>query len=160
MAAPRNTLRRLQIFAWFIIGLGLVQTAGAVFASMSVDAATPGVQLAVAVGVGLVGASTVAARSRFLRRPWRFDDESTVAIDFAVRVLVQLILALGAANVGFAGAILTGAPWMVMLGLVFFVPPVVAALPTTRNVARIQGELDAQGSPYQLIDALRAADSV
>jgi hypothetical protein len=160
MAAPRNTLRRLQIFAWFIVGLGLVQAVGAVFAAMSVDTAGAGVQLAVAAGVGLVGASTVAARSRFLRRPWRLDDESTVAIDFAVRVLVQMILALGAANVAFAGAILTGAPWMVVIGLVFFLPPVVSALPTTRNLTRIQGELDAQGSPYQLVDALRAADSV
>jgi hypothetical protein len=160
VASSRNTLRRLRIFAWFIAALGAVQAVGAAFAATRVEQAGAGVQLAVAVGIGFVGASTVAARSRFLRRPWRFDDESALAIDFAVRVLVQLILALGAANVAYAGAILTGAPWMVVLGLVFFLPPVVAALPTSRNLARVQAELDEQGSPFELVDALRGADSV
>ena len=111
------------------------------FAAGSVDAASSGVQLAVAAGVALVGASTVAARARFLRRPWRIDDEHSVAVDYSVRLIVQVTLALGAANVAYAGAILTGAPWMVAVGLVFFLPPLAAAVPSRRNMASRAGRV-------------------
>ncbi len=158
--ATRNNLRRLTIFVWFIGALGLLQAVGSVFAATSVDPASPGVQLAVAAGVALVGASTVAARSRFLRRPWRVDDEHAVAVDFSVRVIVQVILALGAANVAYAGAILTGAPWMVALGLVFFLPPLAAALPSRRNVRRVQTELADGGCGFDLVESLQSGDTV
>jgi uncharacterized membrane protein len=158
--AARNNLRRLTIVVWFIGALGLLQAVGSVFAATSVDSATPGVQLAVAAGVALVGASTVAARSRFLRRPWRVDDEHAVAVDFSVRVIVQVILALGAANVAYAGAILTGAPWMVVLGLVFFLPPLAAALPSGRNVRRVQTELADAGCELDLVESLQSGDTV
>lgn len=160
MAPTRDNLRRLRIFAWFVCGLGLVQAVGAVFAARSVDPASAGVQLAVAVGVGLVGASTVAARASFLRRPWRTDDSHSLAVDYSVRLLVQVILALGAANVAYAGAILSGAPWMVVLGLVFFLPPLSAALPTERNLARVQTEVRGTGCPFDVVEAVRTGGTV
>jgi hypothetical protein len=156
----RNNLRRLTIFVWFIGGLGLLQAVGSVFAARSVEPAAPGVQLAVAAGVALVGASTVAARSRFLHRPWRTEEEHSVAVDYSVRLIVQVILALGAANVAYAGAILTGAPWMIAVGLVFFLPPLFAAVPSRRNVARVQSELAEAGCPFDLVESLRSGDTV
>jgi hypothetical protein len=77
-----------------------------------------------------------------------------------VRVVIQLVLALGAANVEFAGAIVTGAPWIVVLGLVFFVAPLVAAAPTIRNLERAQAALDDLGCRYDLVESLRSADTV
>jgi hypothetical protein len=156
----RDNLRRLRIFAWFIGALGLMQALGAVLAARTVDPASAGVQLAVAVGVGLVGASTVAARASFLRRPWKTHDAHALAVDYSVRLIVQVILALGAANIAFAGAILTGASWMVVLGLVFFVPPLAAALPTARNLARVQAEVRDAGCALDLVDALRTGGTV
>lgn len=154
-------MRRLRLFVAVVGVVGLVQAVGGVIAALRIDeAASAGVQLAVAVGVGLVGASTVAARTRFLRRPWRTDDAQALALDYSTRVVVQVVLALGAANVAYAGAILTGATWIVVLGLVFFVPPVLAAAPSDRNLARVEAELQAQSSPLRLVDSLRARDSV
>jgi hypothetical protein len=151
----------LQLFAWALAVIGLVQAVGAAFAAVNVDDPAPaGAQLAAAVGVALVGASTVAARGRFLRRAWRIDSPDTIAVDYSTRVVVQVILALGAANVAYAGAILTGAAWMVVIGLVFFVPPMAAALPTPRNLARTQAELDAQGCRFALVDCMRPTDTV
>jgi purine-cytosine permease-like protein len=156
----RDNLRRLRLFVWFIGVLGALQAVGALFAASSVDPATAGVQIAVAVGVALVGASTVAARSRFLRRPWRTEDEHAVVVDYSVRLIVQLVLALGAANVAYAGSILTGAAWMTVLGLVFFLPPLVAAAPSARNLGRVQRELTDAGCSFDLVEALRAGDTV
>jgi hypothetical protein len=156
--AARNNLRRLTIFVWFIGALGLLQAVGSVFAARSVDPAPAGVQLAVAAGVALVGASTIAARSRFLRRPWRIDDEHSVAVDYSVRLMVQVILALGAANVAYAGAIVTGAPWMIGVGLVFFLPPLTAALPSRRNLRRVQVELVDAGCEFDLVESLQSDD--
>jgi hypothetical protein len=158
--APRNNLRRLTVFVWFIGGLGGLQAVGSVFAARSVEPAAAGVQLAVAAGVALVGASTVAARSRFLRRPWRTGEEHEVAVDYSVRLIVQVVLALGAANVAYAGAILTGAPWMIAVGLVFFLPPLFAAVPNRRNLARVQTELADAGCGFDLIESLQSGDTV
>jgi hypothetical protein len=160
-ANQRNQLRRLSVFVWLIVVVGLVQAVGAAFAAVNVDdPAAAGVQFAVAVGVALVGASTVAARIRFTRRPWRTDAADALIVDFSTRVVVQVILALGAANVAFAGAILTGAPWMVVVGLVFFLPPMAVVVPTKQNLARVQTELDAQGCRLDLVECLRPTDSV
>lgn len=159
--ATRNNLCRLRVFVWIIGVVGVAQAAGAVVAAMSVDNPAPaGAQLAVAVGVALVGASTVAARTRFVRRPWRIDDPTSVAIDYASRVMVQVILALGAANIAFAAAIITGAPWIVAIGLVFFVAPLSAVVPTARNIGRAQTELDSQGCPFSLVESLQPRDTV
>ena len=156
-----KTLRRLKMFVWVVGAVGLVQAVGAVLAARSIeDPTSAGVQLGVAVGVGLVGASTVAARTRFVRRPWRVDDPTALALDYSTRVVVQVILALGAANVAYAGAIVTGAGWIVAIGLVFFVAPLVAVLPTGRNLARVEGELHAQGSRFGLLESLQSRDSV
>jgi hypothetical protein len=159
--AAHDNLRRVRWFFGVVVGIGLVQAvaAGAI-ASSSDQMASTGVQLAVAAGVALIGASTVAARSSFLRRPWNTASPAAVAVGYSMRVVIQLILALGAANVAFAGAIVTGAPWIVVLGLVFLVAPLVTAAPTKRNLARVQAALDDVGCRYDLVEALRSADTV
>lgn len=157
----RDNLRRLRIFVAVVAAIGLVQAVGAVVAAAGVDdAPSAGAQLAVAAGVALIGASTVAARSRFIRRPWKTDDLTELAVDYSTRIVVQVILALGAANIAYAGAILSGAPWIVAIGLVFFVAPMLSAVPTPRNVRRVQAELAAQGCPFDLVDSLRTGDTV
>jgi len=157
----RDNLKRLRLFFWVVAVIGVGQAVGAFIAAQSADdAPSAGVQLAVAVGVGLVGASTVAARARFVRRPWRTDSASAVAIDYSMRLVVQVILALGAANIAYAGAILSGAPWIVMIGLVFFVVPLVPVVPSARNMSKVQAELDARGCRFDLAESLRATDSV
>jgi hypothetical protein len=156
-----KTLRRLRAFVWVVGVVGLVQAVGAVVAARSIeDPTSAAAQLGVAVGVGLVGASTVAARTRFVRRPWRVDDATALALDYSTRVVVQVILALGAANVAYAGAIITGAGWIIAIGLVFFVAPLVAAVPSTRNLARVEAELEAQGSRFRLLESLQSRDTV
>jgi hypothetical protein len=161
MASSRDNLRRVRVFFVVVVVIGLVQAvAAAVIASSADDMAATGVQVAVAAGVALIGASTVAARNSFLRRPWNTESPGAVAVGYSVRVVIQLILALGAANVAFAGAIVTGAAWIVVLGLVFFVAPLLAAAPTARNLARTQAALDEAGCRFDLVDSLRSADTV
>lgn len=160
METPK-TLRRLKLFVVLVGVVGVAQAAGALLAARAVeDPASAGLQLAVAVGVGLVGASTVAARARFVRRPWRVEDPVALALDYASRVVVQVVLGLGAANIAYAGAILTGGGWIAVIGLVFLLPPLAAALPTVRNVGRVDRELAAQGSRIGVVEAFRARDSV
>jgi hypothetical protein len=159
--AGRDNLRRLRIFVAVIAVVGVVQAVGAVVAALGVDdEPSAGVQLAVAAGVAIIGASTVAARSRFLRRPWKTDNATSLAMDYSTRIVVQVILALGAANIAYAGAILSGAPWIVALGLVFFVVPLLSAVPTQRNVQRVQAELDALSCRFDLVESLRTSDTV
>jgi hypothetical protein len=159
--ASRQHLRRITIFFWIVAVLGIGQAVGAFVAAQNLaDRPSAGVQLAVAVGVGLIGASTVAARSRFVRRPWRIDSAESIAVDYSIRVVVQVILALGAANVAYAGAILSGASWIVVIGLVFFVAPLVSVVPSRRNLVRLQAELDAQGCSFDLVDSLGSTDTV
>jgi hypothetical protein len=159
--AGRDNLRRVRLFFGVVAGVGLVQAVAATVIAASADeTAATGVQVAVAAGVALIGASTVAARNSFLRRPWNLDSREAVAVGYSVRVAIQLVLALGAANVAYAGAIIVGTPWIVVLGLVFFVAPLLAAAPTARNLERAQASLDAAGCRYDLVESLRSADTV
>jgi hypothetical protein len=73
---------------------------------------------------------------------------------FVARWVVEVTLAFGAMNVGFVGALLTGAWWIGVLGLVFFLGPMPRLLPTEANVRRVEADLAARGTTVDLVAAL------
>ncbi len=156
-----NNLRRLTIFVWFIGALG---SAAGCRRGLRGDERRRRRQQACSSRWRRCrrwsGASTVAARSRFLRRPWRIDDEHSVAVDYSVRLIVQVILALGAANVAYAGAILTGAPWMVGVGSRVLPAAVVRRRAEPAQPGRVQAELAEAGCRFDLVESLRSGDTV
>jgi hypothetical protein len=157
-APPRagGQLRRLQLFVGLVLVVGVAQAIGAgVVAALDDSPATGGLQVAVALGVAVVGATALSARRRFLARPWGARDADDLVVAYAGRIVVLVVLALGSANVAYAGAIVVGAPWLVTIGLVLLVLPLAQTMPTARNLARIEAWLAAQGEPHQLAAALR-----
>ena len=149
-------LTRLRLFFAVVVAVAAVETA-ALFAITlgNDDPASTVVQFAVAAGVALVGSGMVVSRTRFLRRPWNTASDDAVVAGFVARWVVQVTLAFGAMNLGFAGAILTGASWIGLLGLVFFLAPLPRLVPTERNLHRVEAELAEQGAAVDLVAALR-----
>lgn len=152
-----NHLKRLRVFVWVVLVLGVAQAIGAAAVAASRDDPASGpVQLAVAVGVALVGASALGARRRMLDRPWRADTPEEVVYAYVGRLVVQVVLALGSATVAYAGALVTGGAWLVAIGLVLLVLPLAQAMPTDKHLARIQAWLSSHGVTHDLAAALRA----
>jgi len=149
-----------QAWAWLVGATAFVavETVAMVVVALGVEPpAPPGVQLLTAAGVAVVGSATVVARARFLRAPWRVDTEANLVAGYLARFAFQLVFAVGVANIGFAGAVITGAWWIAAAGLVFYVAPVLRIAPTSSNLATLQAGLDAQGCRLDLLTALRPA---
>jgi hypothetical protein len=148
-------LSRLRLFLALLVAVAVVETVAMVAVTLGDDEpAAPAAQLVVAAAVALVGSATVLTRARFLRRPWNTASDDAVVAGFVARWVVEVTLAFGAMNVGFVGALLTGAWWVGVLGLVFFLGPMPRLLPTEANVRRVEADLAARGTTVDLVAAL------
>ena len=149
-------LSRLRLFLALLVAVGAVETVAMVAVTVGDDEpASPAAQLAVAAAVALVGSATVLSRARFLRRPWNTASDDAIVAGFVARWVVQVTLAFGAMNVGFVGALVAGAWWIGLLGLIFFLAPLPRLLPTEANVRRVEADLAAGGTAVDLMGALR-----
>jgi hypothetical protein len=148
-------LARLRLFLALVVAVAAVETVAMVALTLGDDEPASGpAQVVVAVGVALVGSATVLSRARFLRRPWNTATDDAAVVGFVARWVVQVVLAFGVMNVGFVGALLTGAWWIGLVGLVFFLAPLPRLLPTDANVRRVESELAAAGTTVDLVAAM------
>jgi hypothetical protein len=149
-------LSRLRLFLALVVAVAAVETVAMVALTLGDDEpASAPAQFVVALAVALVGSATVLSRARFLHRPWNTATDDAVVAGFVARWVVQVVLAFGAMNVGFVGALLTGAWWIGVLGLVFFLAPLPRLLPTDANVRRVEADLAAGGTVVDLVAAVR-----
>jgi hypothetical protein len=110
------------------------------------------------VAVGLVGwALLTQVLGRVLPPPLTADDAVGLASSYRSRFFLRLAIFESAALLGFLAAIVTGHPWLHVLGLVSSEAGFASAAPTDANLARDQEALRDRGSDLDLVAALRGA---
>lgn len=104
--------------------------------------------------VATVGAIVVAAAWWIRRRPLRGRDEPGLARAYVARIMLAVAVAEVPVAIGFAGTLVAGEPWPVLLGAGSSLAALSFVAPTSADVNRRQAELTATGSALSLRNAL------
>jgi hypothetical protein len=111
------------------------------------------------VAVALVGWSLLTqVLGRVLPPPLAGEDAAELASSYRTRFFVRLAIFESAALLGFVAAIVTGNPWVHVIGLVSTEAGFAAAAPTDTNLARDQEALRGRGSALDLVASLRGVE--
>jgi hypothetical protein len=102
------------------------------------------------------GALVVAAVWWIRRRPMRADDDDGLARVFFARTVLGVAVSEIPFLVGFAGTMVAGDRWPVLVGTAFGAIALSLVAPTDREIDRRQAELGEAGSGLSLRDALGA----
>jgi Na+/melibiose symporter-like transporter len=152
-------LRQLQLMFTAVVG-GLVMF-GVLLPLL--ELAPKGDALPFVIAVVLVAVVAAAARSIAFRRVAVDVTGSSeqvagrIAGAFATRMFLGIALGEAPGIAGFAMAILTGRPWVYLVGAALALPLLAAAAPTDSAVARFDRELQLTGSAMTTREALAAA---
>jgi hypothetical protein len=143
-----------SLFVAFCLGLVLIGVAVMVLglSGVSSTSALPaGVTAAV---VGAWGAATWVC-PRLIERPLLCASDDVLAGSYRTRFFLRLAFADSAALVAFVGFVLTGQPWMYLIGLLFAAIGFARLAPTARRLAEDQEHLSTAGCGRSLVAALR-----
>jgi hypothetical protein len=108
------------------------------------------------VGFGL---STQFALHR-AERPLVCADEHVLAATYRSRFFLRVAVSHAAALVGFVGAIMVGAVWAYLLGLLIAALGLSRAAPSRRNIAHDEEQLQVAGCGLSLLSALQRSGPV
>jgi hypothetical protein len=145
-----SALTRARVVFWTIVvgvvlllALGLLRPADA----------RPGFGWLTALVAG-TGAIAAAADRWIRRRPLRGRDEPGLARAYVARLMLGVAVAEVPVAVGFAGTLVAGEPWPVLLGAGSSLAALSFVAPTGADIDRRQSELTSTGSAMSLRNAL------
>ena len=104
--------------------------------------------------VAVTGVIVAATDWWIRRRPLRGRDEPELARAYAARVMLGVAVAEVPVAIGFAGTLVAGEPWAVLVGAGSSLAALSFVAPTSADVDRRQAELAAVGSALSLRNAL------
>lgn len=107
-----------------------------------------------AVGVAVAGLVALGATRYFGARPLETGDASQLAGSYRTAFFLKISFAQFPLLLGFAGSFVTGAWWVILVGLAFSLAGFAMAAPTSGNLAREQNRLRSEGSSLDLVAAL------
>jgi hypothetical protein len=91
---------------------------------------------------------------RFQRRPLMTTSPQALAVSYRAFMFIGAGFADSVAFMGFAGVFLAGKSWLYLLGLMFALVGLTLVAPTEADIERKQRQVEAQGSPLSLLEAL------
>ena len=149
----RSPLHQLRLlFISFCNALLLIGVVSLVLAGGN-DPAHVEPNRAITLGVVAVGVTTLVL-PRLFDRPLDCSDDVALMASYRTWWFLRIALAETAALVGFGGFVVTGELWHYPLGAAFTVVGFATAAPTSRNLARLQERLAAQGCGRSLLGVL------
>ena len=104
--------------------------------------------------VAVTGVTVAATDWWIRRRPLRGRDEPGLARAYVARVMLGVAVAEVPVAIGFAGTLVAGEPWAVLVGAGSSLAALSFVAPTSADVDRRQAELTATGSALSLRNAL------
>jgi len=109
--------------------------------------------------VAVTGATVAATDWWIRRRPLPGRDELGLARAYVARVMLAVAVAEVPVAIGFAGALVAGEPWPVLLGAGSSLAALSFVAPTSADIDRRQAELTTTGSALSLRNALGDTDT-
>lgn len=138
------------MFVTMLVTVGVVVVLLAAFGGLGASVEPTG---ALVGGVAVVGVLCLLAATRF--GALDCTNEEALGNTYRTRFFLRVAFADTSAVVGFLGFVLTGRPFVYVVGAAFTALAFAVVAPTARNLAREQQRLVASGCGLSLVDAIR-----